>query len=127
MKKASENKTTGGSSENKTTGVDCASDGGAVAAATVDVVKQSQTTPNAESDVSSSKASHEVSAKSTASYSSKIDFLTGKRRLVTALPPSILSYVSVARLVVVALSIIFISIWKCCNREQRGYFVSPFC
>ncbi|KAA0061382.1 hypothetical protein IC582_016510 [Cucumis melo] len=118
VKKAAESKTTGGN---------CASAGGAVAAATVDVVKQSQMTPNAESGVSSSKASHEVSAKSVASYSSKIDFLTGKRRLVTALPPSILSYVSVVRLVVVALSIIFISIWKCCNREQRGYFLSPFC
>lgn len=116
MEKASENKTIGGN---------CASDGGAAAAATVDVVKQPQM-PNAESR-SSSKASQEASAKSVASYSSKIDFLTGKRRLATALPPSILSYVSVVRLVVVALSIIFISIWKCSNREQRGYLVSPFC
>lgn len=117
MEKASENKTIGGN---------CASDGGAAAAATVDVVKQPQM-PNAESSMSSSKASQEASAKSVASYSSKIDFLTGKRRLATALPPSILSYVSVVRLVVVALSIIFISIWKCSNREQRGYLVSPFC
>ncbi|XP_038897915.1 NAC domain-containing protein 62-like isoform X2 [Benincasa hispida] len=112
-------------SENKTIGGNCASDGGDVAATTVDVVKQPQTMPNAESGVSSSKASQEASAsaKSVASYSSKIDFLTGKRRL----PPSIFSYVSVVRLVVVALSIIFISIWKCCNREERGYLVSPFC
>ncbi|CAK9324296.1 unnamed protein product [Citrullus colocynthis] len=119
MEKASENKTIGGN---------CASDGGgaAAAAAMVDVVKQPQT-PSAESSMSSSKASQEASTKSVASYSSKIDFLTGKRRLATALPPSILSYVSVVRLVVVALSIIFISIWKCSNREQRGYLVSPFC
>ncbi|XP_023552564.1 NAC domain-containing protein 62 isoform X3 [Cucurbita pepo subsp. pepo] len=113
VKKASENKTTGG-------------DGGSVAA-TVDVVKQPQAMPDADSGVGSSKASQEVSAKLVASDSPTIDFLTGKRRLVTALLPSILSYVSVVRLVVVALSIIFISIWKCRNREQRGYLVSPFC
>lgn len=92
-------------------------------------VKQSLMKADAdESCLSSSKASQEASAKSVASYSSKIDFLTGKRRLVKALPPSVLSYVSVVRLVVVVLSVIFISIWKCCNRDQRrGYLVSPFC
>lgn len=104
-----------------------ASDGGSAGAA-VDVAKHLQVLPNAEVGMSNSKASQEASAKSVASsYSSKIDFLTGKRRLATALPPSILSYVSVVRLVVVVLSIIFISIWKCCNRDRRGYLVSPFC
>nr|ALO20339.1 NAC domain-containing protein [Momordica charantia] len=120
LKEASENQQTigGGSACN-----------GDSVVATVDVVKQKdQMMPVAEPSMSSSKASQEASAKSAVtSYGSKIDFLTGKRRLVKALPPSILSYVSVVRLVVVVLSIIFISIWKCSNRNQRSYLFSLFC
>ncbi|XP_023541672.1 NAC domain-containing protein 91-like [Cucurbita pepo subsp. pepo] len=108
-------------SENKSIGGVCGSDDG------FDDVKQPQMrTGAAESGVSSGKASQEASSKSVASYSSKIGFVTGKRRLAKALPPSVLSYVSIVRVVVVVLSIIFISIWKWCKRDQRGYPVSPF-